>query len=112
MFTVIFYKEFLGDVVPENYLIDYKDYERLEKTDIAGYTFFDRSGYKGEWELMGLVKTEGAIQLTPIMLNIYPSDYTVRFSPDKSSNALFTINNVFSKLVCEGQIIALGCKTC
>ena len=79
-FYVIFWKEYAGEVVPENY--EMKAYEQEKESSIAGYTFYDRSGYKGDWELIIFVQYTGAIQIVPVATIISPSSYNVRFSPD------------------------------
>ena len=54
---VIFYKDFFGDLLPTNYEV--KAYEQRD-ADIGGFSFFDYTG-NGDWQLVILVKYDGAI---------------------------------------------------
>ena len=52
-FYVIYWKDFLNELVPVNFERKAYDQEDVEEdSTIAAYSFYDRSGYNGEYELM------------------------------------------------------------
>lgn len=62
IFSVIFYKGYLGELVPSNYeVFAYNQEYETKNSDIIGYTFFDLSGVSGEWELIILIRFNAAI---------------------------------------------------
>ena len=81
-FYVIYWKDYLGKEVPSNFERQAYDqaYEE-EDSSVAAYSFYDRSGYNGEYELMIWVRTQAAIQLRPVIMLIEPESYNQRFSP-------------------------------
>ena len=81
-FYVIYWKDYLGKEVPSNFERQAYDqaYEE-EDSSVAAYSFYDRSGYNGEYELMIWVRTQAAIQLRPVIMLVEPESYNQRFSP-------------------------------
>ena len=59
-FKVLFYDKYREEVMPTNYEVDaYKIWD--EDVSIDGYTYYDTSGYKGEWEMILLKRYQGAV---------------------------------------------------
>ena len=85
-FYVIYWKDYLNELVPDNFerkAFDIRDVD--EDFYIAAYSFYDRSGYKGEYELMIWQAMPAAIQLRPVIMLIEPQSYNQRFSPVEDS---------------------------
>ena len=75
-FYVIYWKGYRGEEVPSNF--ERKAYDQAyeeEDSSVAAYSFYDRSGYNGEYELMIWVRTAAAIQLRPVIMLIEPESY-------------------------------------
>lgn len=77
-FYVLFYKEFLGETIPSNYEVF--AYDQGDDSDILNYSYYDRSGVNGEWELFILVKYPSALAIHPVTMVISPSTYSPQFS--------------------------------
>ena len=60
-FSVIFYKNFMGKEVPRNYEVRAYNQKYTNKdSNIKNYSFYDSSGYYGEWSMIVLVNFLGA----------------------------------------------------
>ena len=77
-FTLMFFKDYLGELLPLNY--EFKAYQQYD-ADIVAHSFYDSSGEgeKGDWSLIILVKYAGAIQILPVEMNINVDAMTWNF---------------------------------
>lgn len=91
-FTVIYYKDFIGELMPSNYAArSYNQKYEDENSEIIDYTFYDMSGVSGDWELVTIIKYSAAKEILPISMVISPSSYIAQLSRE-SKNAFLTNN--------------------
>lgn len=76
IFTVIYFKDFFADLVPNNY---HAQVYKQDQAEIPAFTYFDKDG-KGNYELIILLKYTGSIVVTPISMVVRPDSYNARFT--------------------------------
>ena len=72
------------------------------------------SGIDGKWEIIALIAYDGSMSITPITMIISASkdNYSARFSPDTSYNALLPTYWDVTTFMAPGQVLAVGCEDC
>ena len=79
-FYVLYYKDRVGDLLPYNFEVVAYEAQVERGSENPVYSFYDTSGYFGEWQLIVIIKWPGATQVVPVTMAISPSSRSATFT--------------------------------